>query len=85
MHKYQVFMGKKIWKTFITGTIDLKTNIYRDKRLQKHFYRDLNQKRLRTTALGGLQSTPELFCLYNSFTLMLLEAKVIIMRAILGF
>ena len=35
--------------------------------------------------LGGLQSTPELFCLYNSFTTMLLEAKVIFKRAILGF
>ena len=38
-------------KTIFTGTIDHKTNIYRDKRLQKTFYRDLNQKSLRSTAL----------------------------------
>ena len=36
---------------FNTGTIDQKTNIYRDKILQKTMCRELNQKRLRTTAL----------------------------------
>ena len=38
-------------KKNVTGTMDHKTNIYQDKRLQKTFYRDLNQKRLRTTGL----------------------------------
>ena len=39
---------------FVTGTFDHKTNIHRDKRLQKTFYRDLNQIRLRTTDLEGV-------------------------------
>ena len=40
-------------KKIVTGAIDNKPNIYRDKRLQKTFYWDLNQKRLRTTAVDN--------------------------------
>ena len=39
-------------KFFFTGTIEHKTEKYRDKRLQKTFNRDLNLKRLRTTVVN---------------------------------
>ena len=51
MHKNQVFLYKKTWKIIVTKKIDHKTNVYRDKRPFEIFYRDLNQKRLRTTDL----------------------------------
>ena len=55
IHKNQVFLYKKTWKIIVTGTIDQKIYVYRDKRLQEIFYQDLNQKRLRTTGLDDLQ------------------------------
>ena len=58
MHKNQVFLYKKTWKIIVTGTIDHKTNVYRDKRRHEIFYRDLNQKRLRTTALDNIFRWP---------------------------
>ena len=38
-----------------TASIDHKTNTNREKRLQKTYYRDLNQKRLRITVLHDVK------------------------------
>ena len=51
MNNNQASLNKKTRKKYVTGTIDYKTTIDQYNRLQKTLYRDLNQKKLRTTRL----------------------------------
>jgi hypothetical protein len=52
--KIKISLPKDIRKIiFRTGTIGHKTISYRDKRQIKYFYRDLDLKRLKITAVDG--------------------------------
>ena len=56
MLKNQAFLNKKTWKIIVTGKICNITNVYRDKKLQKTIYRDLNLKSLRATGLDKVKT-----------------------------